>query len=237
MSEYYNYDPVTKETSLKTSLELPAYISQLNTLYNTVRREMEKNPDFKDMVNSLKVGRGLATESEYATYGALNMFEFVSEIFGNRGFQEALDKIKYPNSNESLLDRFKKIIKNFLNSLGLKVEGTALSEGLASIMDLLNAPKIAVQVEVSDITEQFVDPLEQFERLGNMIEDVNPDLGFIEGTEGEQEALLTPQSEPFSKLDKETKKFLNENGIFEADYESLSLQEKEHLLYQTKNCR
>lgn len=184
LNKYYNYDSQTRESSLKPGIELPKHISQLNTLFNHVNREMQKNPEFNDMVNSMRVTGGLSTESQFATYGALNVFEFVSEIFGNKQFQESLSKIKYPNTNESLMDRFKKIINQFLTSLGLDMSpGTALYQGLNNVFDLLNGKPEAVEIEDTNPMQGLVNPVDQMRMLDNIDLDM----------QGEVETLLTPK--------------------------------------------
>jgi hypothetical protein len=144
------------------------------------------------MIQSVRATGGLSTESQYATYGALNVFEFVSEIFGNKAFQEELNKIKYPNSTESLLDRFKKILTQFLEYLGLDTKGTALSEGIASVFRLLDNQTDAVTVQQSNPIEGITDPVDQQFKLNSLLEQlgkIDPNV-LSQSNSGE---LSTPQ--------------------------------------------
>lgn len=97
----------------------PAYVSGLVRLFNELRTGVDKGK-LAEIEQRIKNKQALTSELNSKYYGYRNIREFMTMALTDKGFQEELNKIPYKQSGISFLERFKQIISEILDSLGVK---------------------------------------------------------------------------------------------------------------------
>lgn len=115
----------------------PVYVSNLVRLYNNLR---ENQDDRKIREIAAKVGlEGLTYSEKSQYYGFINIHEFMAMALTHRGFQEYLSKIEYKQTGMSFLDRFKQIISQVFQAIGIKFdEKYTAAHAISTIFDVID---------------------------------------------------------------------------------------------------
>lgn len=98
----------------------PSYVTDLVRIFNNSRSSADKS-EIDRIRQKISDSQGL-TKEERKIYGFTDLYEFISEALTNKEFQNILNTIPYKQSGQTLLDKFKDIIKKVLTSLGVKFD-------------------------------------------------------------------------------------------------------------------
>jgi len=130
LSDYFYYDEEIGKTQIKQGA--PKYAKDLYEVYNKAVEAFKDDPAYKSMKEKYKrlsnKEEGITfNQKEKAYYHLATIEEFITGIFTRPLFQEKLASIPY-NEKQNLLSKFKDIIMDLLESLGIFKEGTLLRE-------------------------------------------------------------------------------------------------------------
>ncbi len=118
-------------------IDAPSYVTNLVRLYNNVRSKLD-DTKLQDIIRRYKADEGV-TKTEFNTqYGFIDIYEFMAQAFVNKEFQNYLARDEFKQNGQTLLDRFKNIIKEILTKLGVNFEAnTATAQAFNSIFELI----------------------------------------------------------------------------------------------------
>lgn len=102
-------------------LSAPEYVILHEIIHQLTTKELDRNKEFYDSVQQYI--NYLKTQTGYDYYGFKNPYEFVSEFFTNKAFQEFLKRVPAMNTNE-FVNLFKQIIHRILDFIGLSSENS-----------------------------------------------------------------------------------------------------------------
>lgn len=154
MKQIQPYVNQNVDGSVDVNGNAPAYVSNLVRLYNDVRAKSDTD-ELKAVLERVKAG-GTVSPEEYDTkYGLTNIYEFMTMSLTHPEFQKYLSKTEFKQSGQTLLDRFKDIIKDILNKLGVRFENdTAAAQAINSIFQFIEESN---KTNIEDVYKKMAD--------------------------------------------------------------------------------
>jgi hypothetical protein len=157
----------------------PAYVTEMIRLYNDVRTKADQ----KKLVEALRKvgnkgtqGASRLTETEFNEYyGLTGIYEFMAEALSNPLFQQFLNRTEFKQSGRTFLQKFVDIIKNILESIGVKFPSdSAAYQAIYSVFEFIEAenPKGASAASQFQANQNAT---------GGIIDDFMKDMGLGRG--------------------------------------------------------
>jgi len=168
--KYFERDGINTKLKdeYKFDKNVPRHIVRLNRVYNEIYTKLKDTKEFKDLedkIQRIKAGKPEAlTTTEFGMYGAVNIFEFTSEMFGNTTFQKFLASQDSSVEGKNLFERFWDAVMELFKHLGVK-DDTKLAEGLLATFEFLKEEKIIKQKSPIPVVTDVVVQQQQIEKI------------------------------------------------------------------------
>jgi len=159
-----------KNNKLKKNTKAYKSVKQLDEIYNTIKDGLSKDEEtsikaLQTLIADVKTGKiskkditSFQKELKEDFYGFTKLEEFVAELMTNPRFQQKLQKIKYQNSNKSLLDKVKELIIKIFN---IDKTDNALFNALANAINVVGSDIIRTEPKEKGMTfSSFDQPIE-----------------------------------------------------------------------------
>jgi hypothetical protein len=173
--------------NVSVSPNAPAYVSGLVRLFNSLKSGIDSGK-LEELNIKLKSGKPLGEEFKSNYYGYKNIYEFVAMALTDKGFQDILNNIPYKETGNSFLDKFKNIIVEILESLGVKFKaGFSAAEAISLIFEVVDKSNFKVTENPYD----FLTDTEEDNFFRGLDEDKDPDMQLSPST---KEDILIEQA-------------------------------------------
>lgn len=142
------------------------WVKAINNLFeyaqNKVMEDPSRRTDLLAAISQTNMEGGYLSKSEKSLYyGLTNVYDFVSMLITDKGFQEFMNEMPYTET-KSVLDRLLDILTNLLKTFGISVkDDSVLREGVENIIGLIssrvstdNANSIAADIQRSISTNE-----------------------------------------------------------------------------------
>jgi hypothetical protein len=145
MSKVENYITTNeKDRTVETKDGAPIYVTNLVRLYNSILDKTDKGK-LLEIIDKVRETGVLGTNDRSKYYGLTSIYEFMTMALTDNGFQQELNKIPYKNSGMSILDKFKEVVKQILEAIGVKFdENFSAAHAISNIFGIIesnNEPK------------------------------------------------------------------------------------------------
>ncbi len=147
LREYFTISPATGETTINP--DAPKYVQRLNRLYNSTVKHFEATGERVALLQKLKdkyldPSEDLVLDSRErrSVYGSANIFEFITLAMTSPEFQKEMESSKFRATKDTLWDRFKSYIKDFLSDLGVVYsEDNVAVQAIDAVFTILDTAK------------------------------------------------------------------------------------------------
>lgn len=140
--EYTNH-LLTKGTENLSTKEKEVHIKKVRQEIEDVRKAVFGTSEEK---------RSLTPREKEAIYPAVNIFEFVENMFTESKLQEDLNEVPFMKSGKTFFEKFQEIIKTFFNRL---TKGNLSSESISTIFEIMKEDALNTNPNRDIITEKF----------------------------------------------------------------------------------
>lgn len=124
LEKYYDFDSDGFATQLKTSVPIPAYVTEMHMVWQEAinQSDSKKVQDVKDKIKAIREGQNVGvTQQELDTlYPLTDIFEFYEAALESRKFQEHLSTLPYKKSGKTIIDKLMDSLYKLAKALGIK---------------------------------------------------------------------------------------------------------------------
>ena len=142
------------------TIEQRKWVVSIKNMFGDVQKKMLADPKHAEAlqkaIDQTNLEDGYLLESDKSLYyGLTNVFDFVSMLMTDKGFQEFMNNTPY-TGDKNIFERFLEILSNLLKELGIAVkDNSVLKEGVGSIVGLIQSTTEAAPVQKSIRTKSY----------------------------------------------------------------------------------